>query len=261
LYQYSIDGGVLHQIKIGAKVTFLNDDSGVKSELTKFQALIDKQSRVTEATTLQHVLANEKNTVEILKSQFLSSEKLKGMETGVNVLVADMNDRKTERITSERVEAIAKKLSMTGESVQEAKVALQTMRESRLEGSAQWLLGHPDYKEWITPDTDSIPLLLLSGDTKTGKSRGDFGNFGDHALFGIDRGFCVDEDDAGSAHNETVIRPHAALHPVNIVLDVSGLQRRSLLLGASGRRERGEQSERSRPENHFSQIIHDYSSQ
>jgi hypothetical protein len=142
----------------------------VKSELTKFKALIEKQSRVTEATTLQHVLANEKNTVEILKSQFLASEKLKGVETGVNVLVADMNDRKLERITSERVEAIAKKLSMTGESVQEAKVALQTMRASRLEGSSQWLLSHPDYKEWITPDTESIPLLLLSGDTKTGRS-------------------------------------------------------------------------------------------
>ena len=170
MYKPSIDGGVLHQIKIGAKVTFLNDDSGVKSELAKFKALIDKQSRVTEATTLQHVLASEGNTVEILKNQYLSSEKLKGVETGVNVLVADMNDRKMERITSDRVEAIAKKLSVAKESVQEAKVALQAMKDNFLEGSSQWLLGHPDYKEWITPDADSIPLLLLSGDSKTGKS-------------------------------------------------------------------------------------------
>ena len=170
MYKPSIDGGVLHQIKIGAKVTFLNDDSGVGGELAKFKALIDKQSHVTEATTLQHVLASEENTVEILKNQYLSSEKLKGVETGVNVLVADMNDRKMERITSDRVEAIAKKLSVTGESVQEAKVALQTMRDNLLEGSSHWLLGHPDYKEWITPDADSIPLLLLSGDPKTGKS-------------------------------------------------------------------------------------------
>jgi len=148
----------------------LNDDSGVGAELAKFKALIDKQSRVTEATTLQHVLASEGNTVEILKNQYLSSEKLKGVETGVNVLVADMNDRKLERITSDRVEAIAKKLSVPKESVQETKVALQTMRDQFLEGSSQWLLGHPDYKEWITPDADSIPLLLLSGDPKTGKS-------------------------------------------------------------------------------------------
>ncbi|KAE8450789.1 hypothetical protein EG329_005702 [Mollisiaceae sp. DMI_Dod_QoI] len=165
-----IDGGTWHHIKVGAKVTFLKDDSGVKDELDNFKALIDKQSHFTEAITLKHVLDSEASIVDILENQYLSAEQQNRMETGINVLVADASDKKTERITSERVDTIAKTLSVPRDSAQVAKQALQDIRGHLLQGSLQWLLDLDAYKEWVTPVTKSIPLLLLSGDPNTGKS-------------------------------------------------------------------------------------------
>ncbi|KIW87027.1 uncharacterized protein Z519_12324 [Cladophialophora bantiana CBS 173.52] len=165
-----IEGGVLHHIKIGAKITFLNDDSGVKSELAKFKALIEKQSRVTEAITLQHVLSSEDKIVQVLNAQYESAEKLANLETNMSIVVADVSDRKMHMILSERLDAMSRMLSTTTASAQEARKAMLTMRDNLLTGSAQWLLDHEDYKEWKTSEAETIPLLLLSGDTNTGKS-------------------------------------------------------------------------------------------
>ncbi|EXJ79463.1 hypothetical protein A1O3_08965 [Capronia epimyces CBS 606.96] len=164
-----IEGGVLHHIKIGAKVAFLKDDSGVRAELVEFKALIDKQSHVTEAVTLQHVLSNEDKLAEALRRQYESAEKIGNIEVGVKTLVADLSDRKLQRITSERVDTMAKMLGMTEEPAQEARRAIQRMKDNRLKGSAQWLMEMQEYKEWKT-DTDQLPLLLLCGEPKTGKS-------------------------------------------------------------------------------------------
>jgi hypothetical protein len=165
-----IEGGVFHQIKIGAKVTFLNDDSGVRAELTKFKALIDKQSHVTEAVTLQHVLSSEGKLVEVLNAQYENAEKLSNLEGNMNIVVADVTDRRMQVILSERVEQMATMLSMTRESAEEARKSMLNIKDSLLAGCGQWLLDDDDYKEWKSPIADTIPLLLLSGDAKTGKS-------------------------------------------------------------------------------------------
>ena len=88
----------------------------------------------------------------------------------MSIVVADVSERKMQMVLSESVDQMAKMLSMTREPAQDARKAMQTMREDLLPGSAQWLLIHDDYKDWNAAKADSIPLLLLSGDTKTGKS-------------------------------------------------------------------------------------------
>ena len=168
--QNSIDGGILGKIKVGLKATFLRDDSGVQDELAKFKTLIDNQSRITEAITLDHVLTTEENTVELLRSQYMSSEKLTKVETGVNVLVADMNDRKTERVSSMRAETIEKVLSIRRESYQDDKLTLRLMKDELLEGSSQWLIDETDYKDWKNQRAESDPFLFIAGDSRTGKS-------------------------------------------------------------------------------------------
>ncbi|EXJ54057.1 hypothetical protein A1O7_09394 [Cladophialophora yegresii CBS 114405] len=165
-----IEGGLLHHIKIGAKVTFLNDDSGVRAELDKFKALIGKQSNVTEAVTLQHVLSSEGKLVEVLNTQYENAEKLSNLEGNMNIVVADVTDRRMQVILSERVEQMATMLSMTRDSAEEARKLTLNMIDNLLPGSGQWLLDDEDYKEWKSPLKDTIPLLLLSGDPKTGKS-------------------------------------------------------------------------------------------
>ena len=166
----SIDGGILGKIKVRFKATFLKDDSGVQDELANFKALIDNQSRITEATTLEHILSTEENTAELLRTQYMSSEKLTKVETGVNVLVADMNDRKTERLSSIRAETIEKVLSISRESYQEDKLTLQRMKDELLQGSSRWLLDQTDYKDWMSQRTDSDLFLFIAGDPRTGKS-------------------------------------------------------------------------------------------
>ncbi|OCT46177.1 hypothetical protein CLCR_01032 [Cladophialophora carrionii] len=165
-----IEGGIFHHIKIGAKVTFLNDDSGVRAELDKFKALIDKQSHVTEAVTLQHVLSSEGKLVEVLNTQYENAEKLSNLEGNMNIVVADVTDRRMQVILSERVEQMATMLSMTRESAEEARKLTLNMMDNLLPGTGQWLLDDEDYQEWKSPNKDTFPLLLLSGDPKTGKS-------------------------------------------------------------------------------------------
>ena len=108
--------------------------------------------------------------MELLRSQYISSEKLSNVETGVNVLVADMNDRKTERLISLRAETIEKILSMRRESYQDDRMTLQKMKEELFEGSSQWLLEQTDYKDWINQRTDADPVLFIAGEPRTGKS-------------------------------------------------------------------------------------------
>ncbi|OQU96187.1 hypothetical protein CLAIMM_02300 [Cladophialophora immunda] len=165
-----IEGGVWHHVKVGAKITFLNDDSGVKSELTKFKALIEKQSRVTDAITLQHVLSSEDRIFEVLHAQYETAEKLTNLETNISMVAEDVSDRKMRMILSERLDAMSRMLSTSTASAQEATKAMLAMRNDLLAGSAQWLLEHDDYKEWKTAEANAIPLLLISGEKHTGKS-------------------------------------------------------------------------------------------
>ncbi len=204
-----IEGGVLHHIKIGAKITFLNDDSGVRAELTKFKALIDKQSHVTEAVTLQHVLSSEGKIVEVLNAHYENAEKLTNLEGNMSIVVADVNDRKMQMIVSERVEQIAKMLSMTKEPAEDARRSMQKMRDNLLAGSGQWLLDHEDYEEWKTTKSDAIPLLLLSGDAKTGKSS---------LLAAIEGNIRKNNNDVAVAYYEFVGRDAKILRDKNEVL-------------------------------------------
>ncbi|KAH8692976.1 hypothetical protein BGW36DRAFT_362518 [Talaromyces proteolyticus] len=165
-----IDGGVMHRIKIGMKVTFLNDDSGVSAELVKFKDLIEKQSRVTGAITLQHVLESENGIAKILQEAYVHAEQLSSIDIKMDSLVADMTDRKTQKITTGRVDTVARMLSKTTEPIQEAKQALQTLRDGLLTQSAQWLLQDQRFTDWKSPNSDLSPLLVLSGGPKTGKS-------------------------------------------------------------------------------------------
>lgn len=157
-------------IKIALKITFLNDDSGVSSELEKMRKLIEGQSRVTEAITLKYVLKSEKHLAEMLIKDCEQAERLQDLSTKFNFFFSDVNDSKMRKVTTERIDTLAKTLSVTAESIQEARRTMQTMKERLLDGSTRWLQGHWAYKEWKSSNTESIPVLLLSGEPKTGKS-------------------------------------------------------------------------------------------
>ena len=165
-----IEGGVLHHIKIGAKITFLNDDSGVKAELAKFKALVDKQSHITEAVTLKYVLSSEGKLVTVLNAQYENAEKLNSIEGNMSLVAADVKDRKTQIVLSEQVDQIATMLSMTRESADDARKSMRVTRDSLVNGGGQWLMDHDEYKEWKSSEADSVPVLLLSGHAKTGKT-------------------------------------------------------------------------------------------
>ena len=165
-----IDGGFLHQIKISAKVTFLNDDSGVRTELNNFRALIERQSHITEAVTLKYALSSDGKLGEVLKAQYESGAKLSSIQEDMTLVAADVKDRKQQMIFSDQVEQIANMLTMTKEAAEGARKSIQSLQGNVLPGSGQWLLAHDDYKEWKNSKSDSVPLLLLSGEEKTGKS-------------------------------------------------------------------------------------------
>ncbi|ATZ53694.1 hypothetical protein BCIN_09g04860 [Botrytis cinerea B05.10] len=71
-----IDGGKKAKIKTILKVTFLKGDSGIKDELSKFNALITKQNDLTGVITLKSVLDNSAVANELLKGTCSQNSKI-----------------------------------------------------------------------------------------------------------------------------------------------------------------------------------------
>lgn len=165
-----IDGGKLVQIKAGLKAALFDDDSGVHDELVKLERLTKAQSVVTGAITLEHVLSTEKGLGQLLASQCESAEKLSNIREGVEVLVTAENDRRMERVTKEQIRKIARRLKIESNLTQEHEKTLAKISKGTVPGSGEWLWDCHEFRNWIDPESEVNPLLLISGTQQSGKS-------------------------------------------------------------------------------------------
>ncbi|TGO52872.1 hypothetical protein BCON_0133g00170 [Botryotinia convoluta] len=144
-----IDGGKKAKVKTILKVTFLKDDSGIKDELTNFKALIAKQNDLTGMITLKSVLDNSAVAAKILKRQELFTEQQSRIADKVTYVEGDLKAKKDEKIISDRVEKIAKLLSMPEGSAKAntASEELKDIRKQFPEDAFKWLSAVYDYNE------------------------------------------------------------------------------------------------------------------
>jgi hypothetical protein len=173
-----LGGSKWKQIKAVAKVILFDNDSGVNSELEKFKRLVDQQSRISDAVTLEHVLKSHndlsgdmKKIVEMLnESAEQSGRDLAIISEGVDVLVTEVNERKMQEVATQQIERLMKMLSIKPEAAQASEKTFQEISADSVDESGSWIRGIDEYRDWADLDSKSDPLFLLSGDEKSGKS-------------------------------------------------------------------------------------------
>ena len=172
-----LSGSKWRKFKTVLKVALMDDDSGIRAELDKFKGLIDQSSRISDAVTLEKVMVSHHEVVELLQD---ASEKsgqqllyLEGITSGVNVLKADMNEHKSQRLHSDQIQQLMKKLSINQETAKFSMKYLDDIRTTTppILNSGLWLKDMKEYNAWADNASSAISsLLLLFGGEKSGKS-------------------------------------------------------------------------------------------
>ncbi|KAG7009683.1 hypothetical protein G7Y79_00002g007980 [Physcia stellaris] len=163
-------GGRLHTFGTLTKVALFNNDSGIKSKLAEIKTLIDHQSQITDAVTLEHVLKAEHETSNSFRRLFdelnTSAERSQrqlektqeiqdDVKTVKDVLVKDTNERNAEQKQRDEFESICRKLSVDADVIRQSGDEVEQIQR----------LIIPDTGSWLRKMD-----LLLSGNSGSGKS-------------------------------------------------------------------------------------------
>lgn len=197
-----LDGGKWKKFKTMSKIALFDNDSGVSGKLAEFRRLIDHQSRISDAVTLEHVFSSEheltgsmKTVIELLQRSSDESSKelaklqdihdevkdthedvknthedVKGVKTVTDLLGNEANERSLEKKHNSYVEAICKKLGIEKSSAIFPHKDFDQIRTSSLPEMGSWLHNVESYNQWMDVESEAEPLLLLSGSSGTGKS-------------------------------------------------------------------------------------------
>ncbi len=166
------------------KKVIFNDDSGVSKEIESFKALIATHSSIQGTITLEQgtitlkeVLNTRKDLVQVLTIACETKEsisdvakRLDHVAEGVDVLTSAENARKTEQLTKENQKKIADKLLGSTDLAQRSTTTCDECWEACIKGSGDWMHEIQQYQDWADRKPEADPLLLITGDTNTGKS-------------------------------------------------------------------------------------------
>lgn len=191
-----LSGSSLKKFKTKAKLVLFDNDSGVQAQLDKFKRLVAHQSQISDAVTLEHILKSEsevtdslRSVVALLKRSSEDSRKLleaksqeiqdelkdthqdvKTVKAGTETLVKDVIDRTSIKKHQDYFDQICRKLSVTSETIQNLEKDADQIRKDSLQDTGLWLEGIDVYKVWVDFASDPSSLLLLSGNSGSGKS-------------------------------------------------------------------------------------------
>ncbi|KEF52389.1 uncharacterized protein A1O9_11630 [Exophiala aquamarina CBS 119918] len=170
-----LNGSKWRKFKTVLKVALMDDDSGIRAELDKFKGLIDQSSRISDAVTLEKVMVSHHEVVQLLQNASERSGQqllyLEGISSGVNVLKADINEHKTQRLHSDQIQELMKKLSINQETAKFSMRYLDDVRTTPIPNSGLWLKDVEEYHSWAdNTSTKTNSLLFLYGGEKSGKS-------------------------------------------------------------------------------------------
>ncbi|KAL8822530.1 MAG: hypothetical protein Q9191_006735 [Dirinaria sp. TL-2023a] len=190
-----LSGSKLKTWKKLTKLALFDNDSGIAAKLDEFRRLIDHQSQISDAVTLEHVLKSEaelsssmRNVVDILnkaaedsrqlleaKSQEIQDElkdthdDVRTVKAGTEVLVNDVVDRSSMKKNQDYYDLICKKFPDAHEKFQTLEKDFDQIRNNSLQNTGSWLEGNDVYKQWADFESEDS-LLLLGGKSGCGKS-------------------------------------------------------------------------------------------
>ena len=168
----SIDilGGSKRKLVKGlAKKALLDDDSGVTEKRDEFKMLIDQQSRMSDAITLEHVFSTEREVRaghrQLSTNHEESQKALLEIREEVKATKALMS-----KSDKDHLGVICKKLEISKDASEQLQKELEQMDKAFVEQTGNWLQENDEYRRWIDLEQESEPLLLLKGNSGCGKS-------------------------------------------------------------------------------------------
>ena len=164
------NGDFWKRFRKSAKMVLMDDDSGVKHGLDKFQDLIQKQSVVRETLTLEEVLKSENELAQLLYKSAETNKKIDDLHRGMDILTTAEKDRTVGRMSQDRLQKVEKKLGVKKETLDSARKRSDDNWADSTEKTGNWLYENSLYKEWCDAESGFTSVLLLSGNANSGKS-------------------------------------------------------------------------------------------
>ncbi|KAI4198228.1 MAG: hypothetical protein LQ350_005390 [Teloschistes chrysophthalmus] len=179
-------GSKFRKMLSDAKVALFEDDTGVKAKLEEFKTLINHQSQISDAVTLEHVLRSEheqtgslKKVLDILnqtsdntnsKLQEMNEE-LKDIHRDTKLVAKYVAASTDQKKRQDRIEQIYKKLYVETNDINYIEKAFRQIHDESQEPTGSWLDDIEVYKKWTDLDAECDPTVLwLSGESGTGKT-------------------------------------------------------------------------------------------
>ncbi|KAK7994744.1 Nacht and tpr domain containing protein [Apiospora arundinis] len=166
-------GGSWERLKHKTKKAILNDDSGLKAEMSNFETLVQQQRHVEGTVVLEEVITSRKTIYQMLEQATETGQRIGDMHGKVNRLDEDATERREEKDKTKKLMKIKDTLNVPG-VVQLDTNTTQTCTNfynKRLGGTGAWVWDHPSYQGWTsTAKNGSSPVLILSGDSASGKT-------------------------------------------------------------------------------------------
>ena len=170
----AVSGSKLKKMWTVAKIALFEDDSGVQEKLKEFQMLIDHQSQISDAVTLEHVVKTEHILSEMRKALDGNTQLLAENSLKTDIVVEYVNNSAGQKEQQDQFARICKKLSNSPRSIEETIQRLERdsdqMGNEMLSGTGSWLKDIDSYNGWTDLESETNSLLCLSGGNGSGKS-------------------------------------------------------------------------------------------
>ena len=184
-----LSGSKMRRLKTFAGIALFGNDSGIPAKLEEFKTLIQHQSQISDAITLEHVLKSEhdntssiKNMAQLLKSASEDSrrqllDRLKDthddvliVKSNTRTLIRDVDKRSSEEKSRKQFEEVCKKLSISTSDLLVIETDYDKYQGKIADGTGSWLAEKEVYQQWAKAEDGKNLQLLLSGAHGSGKT-------------------------------------------------------------------------------------------
>ncbi|KAI1374884.1 hypothetical protein F4677DRAFT_447150 [Hypoxylon crocopeplum] len=162
------DSGKWRKLKSRTRLLLLHDDSGIGTEIEKFERLTQAHHSVQSTQTLKVLLETRSDLTVFLEKE---SERSQQIATDVASLKAADDKRSSEEIRRKHMENIKKKLGIEDSFYKSFKEMCDKPRKDCVPNTAVWLMDDSKFQSWAERDNkESEPLFVVTGAPNTGKS-------------------------------------------------------------------------------------------
>lgn len=167
--------GKWRNFKNGMKLVLLQNDSGVKEEIDRFESLTAAHTSIQGTQSLKILLESKSDIFTLMQRASDTGEQVEKISGTVDKIKDSEDKRNAKEIRQAQLATIKKKLDLTEKApVTKSNKIGDALWESCVPGTARWFENqteHPAYAKWAdSSDSATNPILIINGEQNTGKS-------------------------------------------------------------------------------------------